>query len=304
MPFDVVFIISVILEWFCIFILFLYKNVFTNPNFNSNTYRFAKSITNFTFGILLLIKIGQLILLVFPLNQLFLRKEITLHLMVYSLWQLLMISLIFYFLLQLNLSKNFQERFAVFLSRKAFAGLIFIAIWDLSGNILIYFLLSRYYFLNPYQLKRMTIEFLNPSWQTLILIGVIVLILAGILSYFMLKKEVNKMHLSIAGLSYLLLILFGLFTFYNYHYLILVDFENLFNQFYLFLVVLFWLIIFTISTISYLEMVHLYFRKKYLKSGFQFHYLFYHFAKLHLISATALALMISIPVIFFIYFRF
>ncbi len=299
MLFDYLFIVSLLLEWTTILFLFLVRNQLWNSKHRANL---ASNLSSTLFSLVILFKILHVSLFIFNFDQKGLEANLLLPTTIYVLWQLILSALFFYLLMKFSFRHHFQERFAIALSKRTFAELVFISVWDLTGSLLIYLMLTSKFWLNQFHPVSISVPFNKPILQFPLLVMGVALLTVSFFSFFKLKKEVTRFSFLFYSSSYLALIFFSFFTFYQYRKLIFPGLESFFNQYYLFLAVLFWLIIFLVSVIVFGLMVQLHKNKKFLKSGFQFRFLFYNLSRLHLLSETGMTLFALLIVFFFIYF--
>ncbi|MHB2156549.1 hypothetical protein ACX8XN_19425 [Calditrichota bacterium GD2] len=302
--FDYLFIISIGWEWLAIFLLFLLKGRLIGKETEDNLKQkaWASALISGLFLGVIFFKMIHLAALAYPLQQKFLNHNLVVLLSVYFLWQLVVMALFFWLLMQLSLKKNYQYRVELSLTQKLFAGLILLAVWDIIGAVVLYWLLMSELSFIYAQMNSLPLAADEPSRQIWILLGLITSFVMALFANWLIKKSVKKNNLLLYGVSYLILTLFCLTVIFYYRGLVFPDVENLFNQFYLFWTAFVWIIIFLFGAIIFLLMIQMYYNKKYLKSGFQYRFLMYRMSQLHLVSEAGMALILLIPVIFFIYF--
>ncbi len=303
MLFDYIFVIGFLLEWISVLLLFLLKSkLLTVKQQNASKSNHALSLLTIAFGLVIFLKLLHVLLFVFQFNHKSIESTLLLPITIYVLWHLMLAAFFFYLLIKFTFRNHFQDRFANALSKRIFAEMVFLAVWDIVVGLLIYLVLSGRLWLSQLKPYSLSVPFEEPIGQIPFLVVGLGLILVSIVSFFKIKKEATRFNLVFYSLSFLGLILFSLFTLLNYRFLIFPNFENLFNQFYLFLAVASWLIIFMLSVILFSLMIQLYVNKKYLKSGFQLQFLFFNLSRAHLLSETGMTLIVLMVVFFFIYF--
>ena len=303
MLFDYFFIIGLLVEWVSVLLLFLLKSkLLTVKQQNTSKSNLALSLVTIAFGLVIIFKLLHVLLFVFQFNHKSIAPSLLLPITIYVLWHLILSAFFFYLLMKFTFKNHFQDRFVNALSKRIFAKMVFLAVWDMAGSLLIYLVLTGRLWLSQLKPYSLSFPFKEPLGEIPLLMVGLGLIIVSIVSFFKIKKEITRFNLIFYSLSFLGLILFSFFTLLNYRFLIFPYFENFFNQFYLFLAVASWLIIFLLSVILFSLMIQLYVNKKYLKSGFQLQFLFYNLSRAHLLGETGMTLIVLIVVFFFIYF--
>ncbi len=303
MLFDIVFVAVIALQWLATFLLFLLKKPLVAPQ-PTGVHKFLKT-TFFVYLLFLgviILKLAHLVSLMYSLNHKVLSQDVFLRLLLYVAWQISAAALIFWLLMQLNLKKSYLNRFAISLSKKIFAALVFVNVWDSIGSIVLYLLLLSALLTTGLSGAPTTFLFQEPTGQWWILSGLLIILFVLFLSFWMLRKNISQQNLVLYGLSYLLLLVFSLFTVFRYRLVIFPEVGQVFTEFYLFLGVFFWVLLFVLSAVLFTLLFQLYRNKKYLKSELEFQFLIYHLSQLQLLSSSGLVLMVLIPVVFFIYF--